>query len=49
MCIDKTKSIKTIYPKKLAGKVKRQKLDKQKFTGKKKKNGKGCVSSENSI
>ena len=41
MCIDKTKSIKTIYPKKLAGKVKHQKLDKQKFTGKKKKMEKG--------
>ena len=36
MCIDKTKSNKTIYPKKLSGKLKHQKLDKQKFTGNKK-------------
>ena len=45
MCINKTDSSKTIYLGKLALKLKHQKLDIQKLTGKK-YYGKGCVNDE---
>ena len=45
MCNDKAKSNKRKHCRKLAPKLKYQKLDKQNLTGKK-YYGKGCVSSE---